>query len=199
MSNKLQLEESLSALMDNEIDDLELRRILKEMPEQGHLQHTWSRYHFISATLKQETHVRNSVDILSAVQLELQNDPVPSYGTSGDDSSKKTNAGWFGKLGQSAIAASVAMLVIYSASTITNTGSEINNLELAESTTQMSPVVTPPVFNGDYTVSEFSRFASFEGSTEDAVKDRLRQAVYHEFEEFPEPIAILVEFNSGKR
>lgn len=177
MSNKFTLEESLSALMDNEIDDLELRRVLKALPEEEGLQSTWSRYHLISATMKQEAHSRTSVDILSAVRLQIENEPVPSYGSA--TSNSVTNANVFRRIGQGAIAASVAVVILYTANFTTKTNSSVNNVDFVENTNQVSPVEEPLIFNGNYTVSEFSRFASFEESPE----DRIRQAVYQEFEE----------------
>ena len=83
--------ETLSALMDNEADDLELRRLLKEMeaveqsgqgtaPEATsaelakELKAKWHRYHIVSACLKQEIHTSPSRNLLAAIQAELAND-----------------------------------------------------------------------------------------------------------------------------
>ena len=56
-SNDVNLEETLSALMDGEVDDLELRRLLKQLP--GHAQRQellarWQRYHIASSVLHGE-------------------------------------------------------------------------------------------------------------------------------------------------
>jgi len=70
------LHESLSALMDNEADELELRRILKaiessetlsegEQQIASELQDKWHRYHILSACLKQELHTTPSRNLLS--------------------------------------------------------------------------------------------------------------------------------------
>lgn len=183
MSNKLTLEESLSALMDNEVDDLELRRILKELPEQEHLQHTWARYHLVSSALKQETHVRTSTSsILSAVQDELANDPIPTLET---QTVNKINTLFFKTLGQGAIAASVAMVVLFGAGLFNNTSPVTSNIELAEtSSSQTSPSFSTRHFNGNYTASEFSRVVSYNSSESESVaKAHLTQAVYQEFDE----------------
>jgi len=46
------IRESLSALMDDEADDLELARVLKAMDEDEDVSGTWSRYHMVSAVLR---------------------------------------------------------------------------------------------------------------------------------------------------
>ena len=46
------IRESLSALMDDEADDLELARVLKAMDEDDDVSGVWSRYHAISAVLR---------------------------------------------------------------------------------------------------------------------------------------------------
>ena len=72
MSDKLL--ESLSALMDNEADDLELRRVLKAMESDHDLSGTWSRYHTVRDALhKQLSHVPNNktVDLTTRVREAL--------------------------------------------------------------------------------------------------------------------------------
>jgi sigma-E factor negative regulatory protein RseA len=46
------LRESLSALMDDEADDLELGRVLRAMEEDGEVRATWARYQLVSAVLR---------------------------------------------------------------------------------------------------------------------------------------------------
>ncbi|MEE4300934.1 MAG: sigma-E factor negative regulatory protein [Pseudomonadales bacterium] len=46
------LRESLSALMDDAADDLELARVLRAMDEGEEVSETWSRYHLVSAVLR---------------------------------------------------------------------------------------------------------------------------------------------------
>lgn len=187
MSSKFNLEESLSALMDGEVGDLELRRILKVLPEQNELQGTWERYHLIGAALKRETHSRLSVDILSGVKRRLENEATPQFNEAG---LAKNNHGLLRILGQGTIAAAVAMLVLSTVGSITGTDSSpifsSNTLELASSP---DPIPSPSTleFNGNYTASEFSRVVSFDETRENPAKDRLIQAVYQEFEEILEP------------
>ncbi|GIT22678.1 MAG: hypothetical protein CM1200mP40_23600 [Gammaproteobacteria bacterium] len=47
--------ESLSALLDNEADDLELRRLLKSYESDPEIRETWERYSLAQALLHGET------------------------------------------------------------------------------------------------------------------------------------------------
>ena len=73
MSDKLF--ESISALMDNEVDDLELRRLLKEMETNDELAQVWSRYHVARAVLHKELPANAStknIDLTARVRAALQ-------------------------------------------------------------------------------------------------------------------------------
>ena len=47
------LNEALSALMDGEANELELRRILRELPARPELAAAWTRFHTVRASLQQ--------------------------------------------------------------------------------------------------------------------------------------------------
>lgn len=138
MANKLH--ESLSALMDNEADALELRRILKEMEVLGdsktaegmtdlvELKAKWHRYHVLSASLKQEIHSAPSCNLLTAIQAELEQDAVPARSLANVASSK----GVFRMLGQGAIAASVALAVLFTADMVMVSDSTTGNESAAQ-------------------------------------------------------------------
>ena len=48
------LQESLSAVMDNEADELELRRVLAAAGDDAELRGTWSRYQLARAVMHKE-------------------------------------------------------------------------------------------------------------------------------------------------
>lgn len=48
------LMESLSALLDNEADDLEIRRLLKNAPQDKELEQAWRRFNLVSSVLHHE-------------------------------------------------------------------------------------------------------------------------------------------------
>lgn len=136
MSNKLY--ESLSALMDNEADELEIRRLSKEMDaasetdsadELSELKAKWSRYHVVSASCKQEIHTSPSSNLLSRINAELENDVQPVSESSPALGRNGTGNGIFRFIGQGAIAASVALAVLFTADVImvANDGSGANS------------------------------------------------------------------------
>lgn len=111
------LHESLSALMDDEADDLELRRLLKTLEshdaegDAAELQAKWHRYHVVSASLSQEVHCAPSRNLLASIQAELAEDAVPSRSLATAVAGHKV----FRFMGQSAVAASVALAVLFTA------------------------------------------------------------------------------------
>jgi sigma-E factor negative regulatory protein RseA len=153
--------ESLSALMDNEAEELELRRILKEMEAESgldgqemsalsaDLKGKWHRYHVVSASLKREIHAIPSSNLLASIQAELADEPVPMR-DSGDvlrqetrTSSASTGKGIMQLLGQGAIAASMALAVLFTADLVMvadNSGTGPASMELADSTTSSGPL-----------------------------------------------------------
>ncbi|MGD8415680.1 MAG: sigma-E factor negative regulatory protein [Pseudomonadales bacterium] len=67
MSEKLK--ESLSAVMDGEADEFELRRVLDEMGKDAELAGSWERYHLIGAVMRRER-IARSVGMREAVWAE---------------------------------------------------------------------------------------------------------------------------------
>jgi sigma-E factor negative regulatory protein RseA len=49
-----QLKESLSAVMDGEADEFEIRRVLNEAAEDSELRGVWERYHLVSSVIRGE-------------------------------------------------------------------------------------------------------------------------------------------------
>lgn len=74
------LHESLSAVMDNEADELELRRVLAgDNPE---LRATWSRYQLARAAMHKEL-IEPRLDIAAAVSAALADEAAPVTSSSG--------------------------------------------------------------------------------------------------------------------
>jgi len=69
--------ESLSALMDNEGDELELRRVLKSLDESPDSAETWRRYHLMRSLMRHEPGVDVATDLSAGVMARLQDEPVP--------------------------------------------------------------------------------------------------------------------------
>lgn len=68
------LKESLSALMDDEANELELQRLLRESADPG-LRETWSRYHRVSSIMREGRDSHSwQLDVSSAVSQAIAND-----------------------------------------------------------------------------------------------------------------------------
>lgn len=96
------LHESLSAVMDNEADELELRRVLAADGE-TEMRSSWSRYQIARAAMHKEL-IEPRLDIASAVSAALADEPAIT-------AAKPQRAGWR-NLGRLAVAASVTVAVL---------------------------------------------------------------------------------------
>ena len=95
------LQESLSALMDNETDELELRRVLAASGE-SEVRATWARYQVARAVMHKEL-LEPRLDLAAAVSAALADGPVPAV--------SQPRLPWRG-LGRLAVAASVTVAVL---------------------------------------------------------------------------------------
>ena len=94
------LQESLSAVMDNEADELELRRVLNAFDE-TETRDTWARYQVARAAMHKEL-LLPRMDISAAVSAALADEAVPA----------KVTRGPWRSLGRLAVAASVTVAVL---------------------------------------------------------------------------------------
>lgn len=95
------LQESLSALMDNETDELELRRVLAASGE-SEVRATWARYQVARAVMHKEL-LEPRLDLAAAVSAALADEPAPA--------ASQPRLPWRG-LGRLAVAASVTVAVL---------------------------------------------------------------------------------------
>ncbi len=101
--------ESLSALMDNESNELELRRLLKEMPGNQDIARTWDRYNLTRALLHKEEvrpmSAEGTQSLLAALAAEAP------YASGKPAGLTAIRAAWMQTAGRMAIAATVALAV----------------------------------------------------------------------------------------
>lgn len=114
MSEKMN--ESLSALMDGEADELELRRTLNEISEKEELRSRWERYHLISAVMKREPQVDHSrIKAGIWAELDLADDSYSDDILVSSNSTQESGVrSWGGTLGKITVAATVALAVVFS-------------------------------------------------------------------------------------
>ena len=94
------LQESLSAVMDNEADELELRRVLNAFDD-TQTRDTWSRYQVARAVMHKDLLIPR-LDIASAVSAALAEEQTPA----------KVARGPWRSIGRLAVAASVTVAVL---------------------------------------------------------------------------------------
>ena len=102
--NDEHMKEKLSALVDNELDELEERRVFTALEGDVVLRRTWERYHLVRAALHQDVNVVVAPD--AAEQLARRIEAEPSTAVS----FRRHRVTRF--LGTLAIAASVAAIAI---------------------------------------------------------------------------------------
>lgn len=73
--------EELSALMDGEVSELELRRVMKNVQQDNDLSQKWARYQLCSSVMRKQTNGHASqwaqIDISQRVQQALAHEPAP--------------------------------------------------------------------------------------------------------------------------
>ncbi|MDD2051547.1 RseA family anti-sigma factor [Pseudomonas putida] len=126
------LQESLSAVMDNEADELELRRVLNAFDD-VETRDTWARYQIARAAMHKDL-LLPRLDIASAVSAALAEEAVPA----------KVSRGPWRSLGRLAVAASVTVAVL--AGVRLYNQDEIAGVELAQQTPQ--PALAAPLAKG---------------------------------------------------
>lgn len=134
--------EELSALMDGEVSELELRRVLNNIEQDQALCRKWSRYQLTSAVLRGQTAGRANgwldVDISARVQQAIESEPKLSQSNSG----KYRAATFLSKpFANVAVAASVSAAVILGWQNFAGGPSAVaTGPSVASSSTVMSPV-----------------------------------------------------------
>lgn len=103
--NDEKLKSSLSAIMDDQADELEIRRLLAEADAE--VMATWSRYQLASAVLRKEP-VFPELDMVSAVSKAIADDDLREVEAK---RAKKTSL-FFTHLGKFAVAASILLVTL---------------------------------------------------------------------------------------
>ena len=109
------LNDSLSAMLDNNADELEVRRVLANMDEETLA--TWSRYQMVGSVLRKET-IFPELNIVSAIAAEIDGDSIQV----GKTSNQKVDSSFFSYLGKLAVAASILVVTISTVYLLNNEG-----------------------------------------------------------------------------
>ena len=139
--NREILQESLSAVMDNEADEMELRRVLAASDD-TELRATWSRYQIARAVMHKEL-LEPRLDIAAAVSAALADDIAPV--------AQQAQRGPWRTVARLAVAASVTVAVL--AGVRLYNQDDITGTQLAQQATQ-SPLSIPQA-NGSAMLAGF--------------------------------------------
>lgn len=134
------LQESLSALMDNEADDLEVRRVLQATAQDSALRGTWERYQMARSVLQKE-HWQPSVDLSAGIAAALRDEP--EFQPQVETTAAKPSGLWR-NMTRVAVAASVTMAVLVGVRMV-NQGDVPTQPTLAAS----APVTAPSLATGN--------------------------------------------------
>lgn len=99
--------ESLSALMDNEGDELELRRVLKSLEGQRDDADAWRRYHLARSIMQRDPDVDVTTDLSAGIMARIADEPLPMI----EKPLAKKRSG-LSFTSSAAIAAAVSLMVI---------------------------------------------------------------------------------------
>lgn len=118
--------ESLSALMDGEADELEVRRILNQLDKDDELYDSWKNYHLMGSVMRDEYFDR--IDLTQGINQTLDGVDAENYGDNQnsnvvgmteeivpgvqDKASKKAVPSWYNPLTSVAVAATVTLAVL---------------------------------------------------------------------------------------
>ncbi|MFT6114018.1 MAG: sigma-E factor negative regulatory protein RseA [Oleispira sp.] len=109
--------ESLSALMDGEADELEIRRVLNQLDKDDELRNHWKNYHLMGSLMRDESF--DGLDLTRGINQILDGELAPSG--AGDISIpksareghvKRSRNAWYKPLTSVAVAASVTLAVL---------------------------------------------------------------------------------------
>lgn len=102
--------ESLSALMDDEGDELELRRVLKSLSDAPDAAEAWRRYHLMRSLMRREPDIDVSTDLSAGIMARLKDEPAPILES--DDAPAQSAPRSLPFARGAGIAAAVSLLVI---------------------------------------------------------------------------------------
>ncbi len=105
------LQESLSALMDNEADELEVRRVLQAADQDPALRSTWARYQMARSVMHKEPW-QGSVDLSAGIAAALKDEPALQMESEQAAPAVTQGSVLWRNFGRVAVAASVTLAVL---------------------------------------------------------------------------------------
>ncbi len=197
---RAELLESLSAMMDDEAESLETRRIVRSLENSSgssselssELLGRWRRYHAVRASLQHEIHIAPSIDLLAGIKTRLADEAAINTNTVGIFWKSLRTGRMLRVAGQGLIAASVAAAVLLATPmlNLSQNGAMPGSAAPAfVADHQITVQDSLPAMNGDSSASALTRTVSLD----DAARRRLETAVRN----FSGTTAVLSSNNSA--
>ena len=153
MSEKLK--ESLSAAMDDEADEFELRRVLDEVHKDPELRELWERYHMVGRALRGDAPELGGTlreRVWAALDAPQDVDDLEITAPERQAAAAGSTA-WLGRITGIAVAAGVAFAVIFGVGELGQ-----GEPQIAESQVMLDgPARTAPQFNAEVSASDLRR------------------------------------------
>jgi len=155
------MKESLSALVDGEADELEIRRVLNQAEQDDTLREQWGRYQLIGSVMREEP--ASTTDLSKGIMQALDGlpmDDVPAIAAASANESASESArvatppavenksSRFGWLTSGAVAASVTLAVLLGARVTNDAATPVSATGLASTSvgaSAVNPVSSTPV------------------------------------------------------
>jgi sigma-E factor negative regulatory protein RseA len=157
--------EALSALMDDESTELDLRRLLKDFPESQEMAQTWSRYNLARSILHKEEVAGISAPGTQRILAAIAAEPV--HGSGPVVQSREVSA-WMPMAGRLAVAACVSLAVFLGLQSALEQGSPSSMM--AGAGTQQPPVSVAPAASQ----VEVAEDGSFDAEAQQRLDDYIR-------------------------
>jgi sigma-E factor negative regulatory protein RseA len=137
-----QLKESLSAVIDGEADDFELKRVLDEVGRDPTMRLGWYRFHVIGALLRGEGRGRPLATDVALTRLWAAVDGAHADAAPAGELAGAGTRPWISRAGGVAVAAAVALAVVVGFGQL---GQTERAGEAPLASTQSLPVMTMPI------------------------------------------------------
>ncbi len=117
---KQQIRECMSALLDNEADELDLQRILNDLERDEGSADTWRRYHLASSAMRGELDSFSDIDLSSRIQGQL----AGQAGGGVEVKPARSIGSWIKPFASVAVAASVTAVILTSTQLYNSVGGD---------------------------------------------------------------------------
>lgn len=168
--------ENLSALMDGELDELSIARLLGQMKNDPELTSKWARYHLMGDAMRGDMQGFANVDLSASISVAIA-DEAPLAATGGVVAQVKRQ--WWKPVAGLSVAASVAMAVIVGAYQFRGGDAGFDQVADGDAAAQESAeVAKPPVYYKGPTMVASTGTATSEAELkagQDKLNEYLRQ------------------------